>query len=92
MTYKGESCNWNFQKHCNKAIELRRHHDLYAKQCGVPEMSEYNHITLFLDSFLEECNNATLKSYVAIVKGARNSYPTFAGSVLPYLKLAVHHT
>jgi hypothetical protein len=92
MTYEGESRNWNFQKQCNKAIELCRHHDLYAKQCGVPEMSEYDHITLFLDSFPEECNNATLKSYVAIVKGARDSYPTFAGSVLPYLKLAVPTT
>jgi hypothetical protein len=92
MTYKGESRNWNFQKHCNKAIELRRHHDLYAKQCGVPEMSEYDLITHFLDSFPEDCNNATLKSYVAIIKGARDSYPTFAGSVLPYLKLAIPNT
>ena len=53
MCYKGESRNWGFTKHSNKAIELCRYHDLYTKQCGVPEMSEYDSICHFLHSFKE---------------------------------------
>jgi hypothetical protein len=72
MCYKGESRNWGFTKHSNKAIEFRHYHDLYTKQCGVPEMSEHDFIGHFLHSFKEDCNNPTLLNYVAIIRGARD--------------------
>ena len=90
MQYKGESCNWNWDKHCAKFHQQLAIIDEWAVARMAPHMSNEDQISAFLKTIPKDCKNGELVITKGIIERDRSCFPTLVGNVIPMLSPTIN--
>ncbi len=85
MQYKGESQNWNWDKHCEKFHHQIQVIDEWAAAGLATCMSKGEMISAFLKTIPKDCKNSELVIAKGIIEGDRLRFPTLISTVIPHL-------
>jgi hypothetical protein len=89
MRYKGESRNWNWDKHCTKFHQQISVINEWAVAGLATPMSAEDQISAFLKTIPKDCKNGELLIAKGIIEGDRSRFPTLVGNVIPHLTLSI---
>ena len=81
MQYEGESCNWDWNRHCAKFHQQLAIINESAIAGLATRMSNEDQISAFLKTIPKDCKNSNLLIAKGIIEGDRSHFPTLVGNV-----------
>ena len=89
VLYKGESLNWNWDKHCTKFYQQIQVINEWAAAGLATRMIKEDNFSAFLNVIPKDYKNNELGIAWGIIEGDRSRFPTLIGAVITHLSLSI---
>lgn len=90
MQYKGELCNWNWDKHCAKFHQQLAIIDKWVMAGMAMRMSNEDQISAFLKTIPKDCKNGKQVMAKSIIEGDRLRVPILVKYFISMLSLTIN--